>query len=68
MPSGAGHDAMMMAKAFPTGLIFVPSKDGISHNKDEYTSKEQIYAGAMLLKEAILDAAIVTEDSLQSVT
>lgn len=64
MPSGAGHDAMMMAKRFPTGLIFVPSKNGISHNKEEFTSLEQIGAGVSLLKEAILQAALVKTDAL----
>ena len=64
MPSGAGHDAMMMAKLYPTGLIFVPSKNGISHNKKEFTSLEQIGAGVALLKESILQAALVTTDAL----
>ena len=36
MPSGAGHDAQMFAPNCPTGMIFVPSKDGISHNIEEY--------------------------------
>lgn len=59
MPSGAGHDAMNMAKIVPTGLIFVPSKNGISHTKDEYTSLEQIMIGVTLLKEVILRGAHV---------
>lgn len=59
LPSGAGHDAMMMAKVFPTGLIFVPSKDGLSHNKEEFTPIEQIVAGVTLLQEAMLKEAIV---------
>ena len=63
MLSNAVYNAMMMVKAFPTGLIFVPSINGISHNKDEYTSIEQIRAGVTLLKEAMLEAAIVTEVS-----
>lgn len=53
MPSGAGHDAMNMARRWPTGLIFVPSKDGVSHHRDEYTPWEQIGVGAMLLEEEI---------------
>lgn len=60
MISGAGHDAMNMANVYPTGMIFVPSKDGLSHNKDEYTSIEQLFIGATLLKEGILTAAEVT--------
>lgn len=38
MPSGAGHDAMNMSRLCPTGLIFVPSRDGLSHHPDEFTS------------------------------
>lgn len=58
LPSGAGHDAMNMAKVYPTGMIFVPSKDGLSHNKNEYTTIEEIASGATLLKEAIVAAAV----------
>lgn len=57
MPSGAGHDAMNMAQRYPTGMIFVPSKDGISHNKDEYTSIEEIGTGVMVLKGEIAKMA-----------
>ncbi|MEK8130394.1 Zn-dependent hydrolase [Paenibacillus filicis] len=57
MPSGAGHDAMNMALLCPTGLIFVPSKDGVSHHRDEFTSVEQLAAGAILLEQAILQWA-----------
>ncbi len=53
MNSGAGHDCMNLAPLIPTGLIFVPSKGGISHNKDEFTEYRDIYAGAEVLKEAI---------------
>lgn len=52
--SGAGHDAMNMAKLCPTGLIFVPSKDGLSHHRDEYTAIEQIGAGASLLEAEVI--------------
>lgn len=64
MPSGAGHDAMNMAKRYPTGMIFVPSKDGISHNKDEYTSIDDMMNGVLVLKEEILKAAEVASLSL----
>ena len=50
MPSGAGHDAMNMAALCPTGMIFVPSKDGLSHNPAEYTSMEQLMEGAEVLR------------------
>lgn len=59
MPSGAGHDAMNMATIFPTGMIFVPSKNGLSHNPEEFTSINQIVMGATLLKESISKAARV---------
>ena len=50
MPSGAGHDAQDMALIAPTGMIFVPSRDGISHSPEEFTSFEMIYKGANVLK------------------
>ena len=54
MASGAGHDAMTLGKLVPTGMIFVPSKGGISHSPDEMTSKEQCTNGAQVLLETIL--------------
>jgi hydantoinase/carbamoylase family amidase len=54
MASGAGHDAMNMAKICPTGMIFVPSRDGLSHHPDEYTSMEQFGVGAALLEEEMM--------------
>lgn len=61
MPSGAGHDAMNMAQQYPTGMIFIPSKDGISHNKDEYTSIEEVGTGVMVLKGEIAKMAEVVQ-------
>ncbi len=49
--SGAGHDAQIMQPAFPTNMIFVPSRDGTAHSPLEYTSKEDIEEGYMLLRE-----------------
>ena len=49
MPSGAGHDAQMMAAICPTSMIFVPSVKGISHNVKEFTHPEHIEAGANVL-------------------
>lgn len=49
MNSGAGHDAMIMAKFAPTGMVFVPSKNGISHTPEEWTDYEQIQKGVMVL-------------------
>ena len=49
MTSGAYHDAMIMAAKVPVGMIFVPSRGGISHHPDEYTAPEQIDDGARVL-------------------
>lgn len=54
MPSGAGHDAQDMAMIAPTGMIFVPSKDGISHAPAEFTSAEDMANGATVLYHTIL--------------
>lgn len=55
MHSGAVHDSMMMADITDVCMIFVPSKDGISHNPDEYTSYEDIEFGANLLLETVIE-------------
>ena len=57
MPSGAGHDAMQMAKITPAGMIFVPSKRGISHNPLEWTDPADIALGAQLLMETMIRVA-----------
>jgi N-carbamoyl-L-amino-acid hydrolase len=57
MPSGAGHDAQMMARLCPSGMIFVPSVEGLSHNVAEYTRPEHIEAGAAVLLNAVLRLA-----------
>ena len=57
MPSGAGHDAQMLARVCPTGMVFVPSVDGISHNPAEYTSPEDLEAGANVLLQVMLELA-----------
>jgi len=57
MPSGAGHDAMQMAKITPAGMIFVPSLRGISHNPLEWTDPEDIGLGAQLLMETMIHLA-----------
>jgi len=49
MVSGAGHDAQLIAGMCPTAMIFVPSRAGISHNPDEYSSPEYFEIGANLL-------------------
>ncbi len=58
MTSGAGHDAQMMARICPSAMIFVPSKDGISHNPKEYTEDEALVAGANILLDTVSSLAI----------
>lgn len=60
MPSGAGHDAQMLAAVCPTAMIFVPSVDGISHNVREYTRPEHIEAGANVLLAVLCELAGAT--------
>jgi beta-ureidopropionase / N-carbamoyl-L-amino-acid hydrolase len=55
LPSGAGHDAQMMAQLGPMGMIFVPSIGGISHSPKELTSWEDCARGADALLRTILD-------------
>ena len=53
--SGAGHDAAYVSRVAPTAMIFVPCRDGVSHNESEFTSKEQCAAGAQVLLQAVLE-------------
>ena len=55
--SGAGHDAVYMAKLAPTGMIFIPCKDGISHNEIEDAKPEHLAAGCNVLLHAMLERA-----------
>ena len=57
LPSGAGHDAQMMARLCPSGMIFVPSVGGLSHNVREETKPEHLHAGAEVLLNAVLKLA-----------
>ena len=57
--SGAGHDAVYMARLAPAGMIFVPCKDGISHNEIEDAKPEHLEAGCNVLLHAMLDRAKV---------
>lgn len=54
--SGAGHDAAYLARICPTAMIFIPCRDGLSHNEAEHAEPEDIVAGANLLLETILKA------------
>jgi allantoate deiminase len=53
LPSGAGHDAMVLGKHVPAGMLFVPSRAGISHSPDEFTPPEQCELGARVLARAV---------------
>ncbi|MEY2755399.1 MAG: hypothetical protein RJB65_1757, partial [Actinomycetota bacterium] len=57
MPSGAGHDAQMLARRCPTSMIFVPSVNGLSHNIAEFTSPVDVTAGADVLLQVVLSLA-----------
>jgi beta-ureidopropionase / N-carbamoyl-L-amino-acid hydrolase len=55
--SGAGHDAVYMSRLAPAGMIFIPCKDGISHNEIEDAKPEHITAGGNVLLHAMLERA-----------
>jgi hydantoinase/carbamoylase family amidase len=57
MPSGAGHDAMQMAKIAPAGMLFIPSRRGISHSPLEWSDPEHICLGTQLLTDAMIRVA-----------
>jgi N-carbamoyl-L-amino-acid hydrolase len=55
MPSGAGHDAQILARMCPAGMIFVPSVGGISHNYNEFTKPHDLDTGALVLWDVLLE-------------
>lgn len=57
MPSGAGHDAQMMAAICPSTMIFIPSVNGISHNVEEYSTAQDVANGAQVLFDAVCERA-----------
>jgi beta-ureidopropionase / N-carbamoyl-L-amino-acid hydrolase len=57
LPSGAGHDAQMLARMCPAGMVFVPSVNGISHNPAERTLPEHVEAGANVLLHVLVRLA-----------
>jgi N-carbamoyl-L-amino-acid hydrolase len=52
--SGAGHDAVYVSRVAPTAMIFIPCKDGISHNEVESATPEHVGVGASVLLQAVL--------------
>jgi N-carbamoyl-L-amino-acid hydrolase len=54
LPAGAGHDAQMLARVCPAGMVFTPSVKGISHNPKEHTDPKDIEAGANVLLQVLL--------------
>ncbi len=61
MPSGASHDASPLARVMPTGMIFVPSINGISHNKEEHTEKAHLIEGTSVLANTLLELDNILE-------
>ena len=55
--SGAGHDAVYLNSVAPTGMIFIPCEDGISHNETENASPRDCAAGCNVLLHAVLERA-----------
>lgn len=55
--SGAGHDAENLFAVCPTGMIFVPCRDGVSHNETEYAEPADLAAGARVLAEVLVEIA-----------
>jgi len=53
MPSGAGHDAMVLSHHVPAAMLFVPSRGGLSHSPEEFTPPEQCELGARVLARAV---------------
>jgi N-carbamoyl-L-amino-acid hydrolase len=54
MVSGAGHDAQLLSSKYPSAMIFIPSRDGVSHAVDEFSSEEQIEKGANVLLKTLI--------------
>jgi len=55
--SGAGHDSVYVSRTAPTAMVFIPCKDGISHNEIESATAEDVEAGANVLLHAVLERA-----------
>jgi len=57
MISGAGHDTKYLAQVCPSAMIFIPCKDGISHNEIEDATPEDVAAGCDVLLRDIIEKA-----------
>src|SRR5215218_1342628 len=57
LASGAAHDGMQLVRLCPMGMIFIRSRDGISHNPDEWSTEEDCTTGANVLYNTVLDLA-----------
>ena len=55
LPSGAGHDAQMLARVCPTAMVFTQSRDGLSHNPAEFTEPADLVMGADILLQVLLE-------------
>ena len=53
--SGAGHDSAYIARVAPTAMIFIPCRDGLSHNEAEHAERDHVAAGAEVLLRAVLE-------------
>ena len=62
MTSGAYHDSLFVAEFAPVGMIFVPSRNGISHNPEEFTAPEDIRLGVEVLTGTLIDLANNTDE------
>ena len=60
MPSGAGHDAMHWADVVPTGMIFIPCREGISHNPADFADMADILTGAKVLDTVLRKLSLET--------
>ena len=63
--SGAGHDAVYVSRVAPTGMIFIPCEDGISHNEIEAATQADVAAGCDVLLNAMVALATRDEDAAQ---
>lgn len=54
MTSGAGHDSVYTSKHFPTSMIFIPCRDGVSHNPAEYSTPDDCALGTQVLTQSVI--------------